>query len=121
GLPIPKARLLVSLSRGRPEVGVDTLAQPKTVVGPPRAQAVLEMLATPAGSGLSRVTAKKRVTMAVGSMVPTGRRQRLPGAVEGQLQPGEELTASKVVWSGMTSVNWTPPSPNPVVSVAEIV
>ncbi len=96
---------------GSPVVGVETDPQPRTRVGPSRAQAVLAMDWTPAASGLSILTAKKRVTDSPAGMLPTGSRQREPGPVPGQDQPAELAAASKAVWSGTVSVSWTPPAP----------
>src|ERR1700724_1134252 len=121
GVPVPLARLLTMVRLTVPAVGVATLPHPTTVEGPDRAQAVLLTADTPAGSAGARSTAKYRVTVPSGPMLPAGSRQSEPAEPAGQTQPGDEAAASKTVYCGISSVSCTPPSPRPLRSVAEMV
>src|ERR1700753_1725519 len=99
---------------GVPVVGVATLAQAATVVGPSRRQAVLARVAAPAGRGEATVTAKVRDRELLGGRLPIGLRQRAPGLVSGaQIQPAELSAASKWVLAGTVSTSCRRPVPEP--------
>jgi hypothetical protein len=72
-------------------------------------QALLTMDVTPAGSGFAIRTAKSRLTAPPPpARFPTERVQVEPGPAVGvQVHPGDELAATKVVWSGTPSVSVT--------------
>src|SRR5436305_4273018 len=67
------------------------------------AQAVLAICMTPAGSGLSTVTAKGAVRLAPAARVGRFNEQFEMAAGELHVQAGSLLAGSKVVWAGTTS------------------
>src|SRR6266508_1968594 len=103
--------LLVMISPGAVISGVVSL--PDALVPPlALAMAVLLIWVTPAGTGLSTVSAKLAVPPAPPAKLPIERVQLVPAALPlAQLQPALLAAASNVVLAGTVSVSTTPVRP----------